>query len=201
MTVSTFDPTRDYFEDLKESEKYKDDKGREYPLLKGLIRLAHTNRGGVKEVRSHIVKAPSLNKSDDSQPDCIAAVTVSYYFNDGTVFEGSADASFKAHDAPFNLHLTAGAESKAAARAIRSAFMITAVSKEEIGSAHVAGDPDSGPINDAQINAIRKIAKRKRLSQKDVLGLVGRKDLSDITELTAAEGRKAMQSVNRAKQR
>lgn len=207
-----FDPDHDYFQDLKSSEKYVDDKtGNEYPYLKGLIRLAHKNRGGVLRVESEIIKVPALDAhkryepdvkpkkvAEETSADCIAAVTVTYYFKDGTSFSGSADASYKAHEAPFNLHLTAVAESKAEARAIRRALMITKVAKEEIGGA-VVGDPDTGPITDTQLNMIRKVAKRKKLSQADVLKMVKRTDLTDITQLTTAEGRKAAAAVNRAK--
>lgn len=212
-----FDPAFDYFDELLESEKYSDDKGREYPYLKGLIRLAHKYRGGVKEVHSRIHKAPSVNsfnfveaaKQDASSvvnknisiPDCIAAVTISYHFNDGTIFEGSADASYKAHGAPYNLHLTAVAESKAEARALRRAFAITQVSKEEIGQVDVAGDPDNGPITDAQINGLRIVAKRKGISQSQVFKMAGRADAKDIKELTSEEGRKALKKVNAFKQK
>lgn len=200
--MNQFDPQRDYFEDLKEGEKYKDEKGREYPYLHGLIRLAHLNRGGVEAVSSKIVKTPSLEKPDDiHQPDYIASVTVCYRFKDGTSFEGSADASFKAHGAPYNLHLVAVAEAKAEARAIRRAFMISKVAKEEVGSPadEVVGDPDNGPITDAQINGIRTVAKRKKLSQVDVCALIGRTDITDITQLTSGEARRALKAINKKK--
>lgn len=209
-----FDPKHDYFEDLKSSEKYVDNKtGAEYPFLKGLIRLAHNNRGGVQRVDSVIAKVPSLETRKEyeldekgnreviaeTKPDCIAAVTVTYYFKDGTTFSGSADASYKAHDAPYNLHLTAVAESKAEARAIRRALMITKVAKEEIGEAEVVGDPDDGPITDTQLAYIRKTAKRKKLSQTDVLKMIKREDLSDITQLTSEEARKALKAIDKKK--
>lgn len=203
MTINTdFDPQKDYFDDLKDNEKWSEG-GREYPYLKGLKRLAHTNRGGVKEVRSNIVKVPSVDSTGDkgSNPDCIAAVTISYYFGDGTVFEGSADASFKAHKSPYNLHLVATAESKAEARAIRRALNIAQVAKEEMGSGDetIEEDRSDEPISDVQIEGIKSIAKRKKLGPKGVLNLIKRDDIADISELTHAEGILALKAVNKYK--
>lgn len=193
-----FSPYHDYFSDLNSDEKYTDSKSnKEYPYLKGLKRLAFTNRGGIKAIRSKVVKVPSVGLIDGGTPDCIAAVTIAIEFNDGTTFEGSADASYKAHKAPFNLHLLATAESKAEARAIRRAFNIGQCSKEEMGSEE--DESEKGPINDAQIQGIKKIAKRKQLGQTAVLKLVGREDLSDIKELTALEGRMALKAITRYK--
>ena len=200
-----FDPKKDYFAELTKDEKW-DENGREYPYLKGLKRLAHEHRGGIQSVRSVPVKVPSVNSTGAKGeiPDCIAACTVSYEFFDGTVFEGSADASYKAHKAPYNLHLLAVAEAKAEARAIRRAFNISQVSKEEIGGSTKGAwgdeeDRSDEPINDTQLSGIKRIAKRKRLGQKEVLRLVKREDLDSIDKLTYAEGLKALKAVNKAK--
>lgn len=197
-----FDPKKDYFAELTKDEKW-DENGKEYPYLKGLKRLAHEHRGGIQSVRSVPVKVPSVNSTGAKGeiPDCIAACTVAYYFNDGTVFEGSADASYKAHKAPYNLHLLAVAEAKAEARAIRRAFNIHQVAKEEMGGKGTWQEEDRNdePINDTQVAGIKRIAKRKRLSQKDVLRLVKRPELDSIENLTKGEGIKALQIVNKAK--
>jgi hypothetical protein len=194
---SPFDPEHDYFEDLKSDEKWNEGE-REYPYLKGLKRIALSNRGGVRRVDSEVVKAPSVNTtgSKGEAPDCIAAVTVTYHFNDGTAFAGSADASYKAHVAPFNLHLVAVAESKAEARAIRRAFNISQVAKEEMGSSRQEEDRSNEPISDVQIEGIKKIAKRKGLGPKAVLGLIKRTDISGIENLTRSEAVAALKAVN-----
>lgn len=208
---SDFDPTHDYFEDLKDSEKYTEKGGnREYPYLRGLQRIAHSNRGGVKEILSHIVKAPSVDSDGEDTPDCIAAVTVTYVFKDGTSFAGSADASYKAVEHPVNLHLTAVADSKAEARAIRRAFAISKVSKEEIGDAqfieYQEDSVDDKPISDQQIQGIKRVAKRKELGQADVIQLLKLKDpraaeVNDINDLNRAEAAKAMRLINKYKQK
>lgn len=195
VAPGAFDPSKDYFADLKEDEKWSEN-GKEYPYLRGLKRLAHTNRGGVRAVRSTVVKVPSVGTTHDKEkPDCIAAVTISYTFKDGTEFQGSADASYKAHSAPFNLHLVAIAESKAEARAIRRAFNISQVSKEEVGS-NTEEDRSKEPIQDTQIAGIKSIAKRKKLSQKAVLALVKREDLERIEQLNFGEAVRALKAVN-----
>jgi len=200
--MNPFDPKKDYFAELTKDEKW-DENGKEYPYLKGLKRLAHEHRGGIQAVRSVPVKIPSVNSTGDKGevPDCIAACTVSYCFKDGTVFEGSADASYKAHQAPYNLHLLAVAEAKAEARAIRRAFNINQVAKEEMGGKGTWEEEDRSdePINDAQLAGIKRIAKRKRLSQGEVLELVKRPDLKSIDKLTYAEGIKALRIVNKAR--
>lgn len=184
-----FDPSKDYFGELTDKEKHSG----EYPLLKGLQRLAHTNRGGIKGVHTAIIATPSADNK-------LAAVEFQVHFNDGTVFSGAADATDKAHKAPYNLHLVAVAEAKAESRALRRAFNISKVAFEEIGSAsEVVGDADNTPITDIQVQGIASIAKRKNLTKKDVLELVGRGELNDIKELTGAEGREAMKLVNKAK--
>lgn len=200
--TNPFDVAKDYMAELRKDEKWEDG-DRVYPYLKGLKRLAHEHRGGVKEIRSLPVKVPSVNNTGakGEVPDCIAACTVRYTFQDGTVFEGSADASYKAHKAPFNKHLLATAESKAEARAIRRAFNISQVAREEIGSVEDEDNRDNEPINDTQIEGIKRIAKRKRLSQKDVLALIKRDDLVDIKQLTQGEAKKALKAINKAKPR
>lgn len=183
-----FDPEKDYFKELKASEKYKDkDSGKEYPYLKGLWRLANTNRGGILEVNSQVLSAKRKE---------LAAVTVTYIFKDGTAFSGSADASVDAHDSPFNQHLVAVAESKAEARALRRAFNITQVAKEEIGSDNV----EDGPIQHHQISALNTLKKRKKLSEEALLGLIDT-DASSIKELTDSEARQLMKAVNTYKQK
>ncbi len=199
--MNPFDHKKDYFAELNKDEKW-DQNGREYPYLRGLKRLAHEHRGGIQQIRSVPVKVPSVNKTGEKGqlPDCIAACTVAYYFKDGTVFEGSADASYLAHKAPFNKHLLATAESKAEARAIRRAFNISQVAKEEMGGGvDEEENRDDEPINDTQLEGIKRIAKRKRLSQKDVLVLIKRSDLGDIKQLTYGDAIKALKAVNKCK--
>lgn len=200
--TNPFDPSKDYMDELSSDDKYENDSGRVYPYLRGLKKLAYEHRGGVKKIRSIPVKVPSVNTSGGTKevPDCIAACTISYEFCDGTVFEGSADASYKAHKAPFNKHLLATAESKAEARAIRRAFNISQVAKEEMGGVDEDDvNTDDEKIKDSQIKGIRTVAKRKRLSQKEVCKMAGKPGLDDIKELNQGEAKKALRLLNKYK--
>jgi len=210
--MAEFDPTKDYMQEIDKEDRAEEN-GREYPYLRGLKKLAHAHRGGIQAVRSRICKTPSVGLSGDSKtekPDCIAAVTVTYEFKDGTVFEGSADASYLAHKKPFNFHLVAIAESKAEARAIRRAFNISAVAKEEMGHAPEVAEAAKreeeeeaakmkGPITDVQIQGIKRIAKRKKLHQAEVVSKVGREEGANISDLTYEEGLAALKYVNKYK--
>lgn len=187
--LKAFDPTYNYFGDLKGDELLRKE-GKEYPRLKGLQRLAHQNRGGVKAVFSNIICTPAKGNK-------IASVTIQYVFGDGTQFSGSADATDAAHDKPYNLHLVAVAESKAEARALRRAFNISVVSADEIGSvdpAPIAG-PDNGPIQDVQIKGIRKVGKLAGLNDTEILELIGTD--KPLEELSEDEGRKLMKALNK----
>lgn len=197
--VNPFDLSKDYLDSLDSEDRYEEN-GRVYPYLRGLKKLAHLHRGGLQAVRSKVEKVPSVNTTGGKGeiPDCIAAVTVTYEFKDGTVFEGSADASYKAHKAPFNKHLVATAESKAEARAIRRAFNISQVAKEEMGGED-EDNTENDPIRDTQIEGIKRLAKRKKLGQKDVLALVGRPDLDSIEKLNQGEALKALKLINKHK--
>jgi len=190
--TNPFDVSKNYIEDLTRDECLDKD-GDKLPRLKGLQRLAHTNRGGVKRMTSDIKHTPARDNP-------IAAVTVQYEFKDGTIFSGSADATTKAHKQPYNLHLVAVAESKAEARALRRAFNIRTVSAEEIGSAPIAGN-DNGPIEDTQVSGIMLIGKRKGLTEPDILKLIKRTDVGSLTDLTAEEGRTAMKAINRLRKK
>ena len=208
-TLPAFNFATDYMSLIDVEDKAKE-KGQEFPYLRGLKKLAHGHRGGVKAIRSRVVKVPSVGlggmAGKEEKPDCIAAVTISYEFNDGSVFEGSADASYKAHKAPYNLHLVALAESKAEARAIRRAFNISAVAKEEMGTvpnlaeeAKQEAEKMKGPITDVQIQGIKRLAKRKQLRQGDLLEKIGKADVGDISKLTYEDGLAALKYVNKYK--
>jgi len=187
--TNPFDVKKNYIEGLNKDEVLEKE-GDRLPRLRGLQRLAHENRGGVRTVSSRVMTTPARDNP-------IACVTVAYMFWDGTTFTGSADATMKAHKAPYNLHLVAVAESKAEARALRRAFNISVVSAEEIGSASVAGN-DNGPIGDVQVLGIKKVGERKGLSEDEILKLI-KSSADSLEKLTAQEGRDAMKAINKYK--
>lgn len=183
----TFDATKDYYAELSSDEKWKSDDG-EYPLLRGLQRLAHTYRGGIKAYLADIISTPHRENP-------IAAVRVQVNFNDGTTFSGVADATPAAHAKPFSLHLVAVAESKAASRAFRQAFNISKATREEIGQPAVEDDSDES-IEDFQLAGIRKLAERKNIIEKDSLKLIKSKKAAWV-DLTKEEARQLMKALNK----
>ena len=89
---------------------------------------------------------------------------------------------------------------KAEARALRRAFNISNVAAEEIGNAPVAGNAD-GPIEDVQIQGIRKVGKRKGLDTDSLILNTIKSNAGGLNELTAQEGREAMKVLNRIKKK
>lgn len=189
---SSFSIEKDYLGELTKDEVIEKE-GQTFPLLKGLQRLAHENRGGVKEVRSKIIGVPTKENK-------IACASVSYHFKDGSVFEGSADANTSSYDKPYSDHLVACAESAAEARALRRAFNISTVSVNEVGRLdNLSTRPTNSPIEDTTITGILNVGKRKGL--KTEKGIIDRfsLDINSLKELTVKEGRDLMRRLNRLK--
>lgn len=170
-----FDNKKDWFKELNKDEILKKN-GKEFVFLRGLERLAKER--GIVGAYSRIVATPS--------PECpCAVVTFQYVFADGATYEGSADATIKNCDQGFRLYLTAMAESRAKARALRNAFGIAACSVEEIAPNAVDEDDDSIlPANDQQKRLIEHLARKHKMDKKEALGLVGieEKTIDDITK-------------------
>ena len=146
-----FDPKYDYNKDLKEDE-FKYEKGRPFVYLKGLERLAKER--GVTYARPTNVM--QLGTSG-------VLITYEYSFQDGRSYAGTADATTKNCDGNFKLYLSAMAESRAKARALRTAFGITTCSVEEKSDMTIKQDPELGPIGDEQIHLIKMMFKIKKI--------------------------------------
>lgn len=176
MTTNTkfkaFDPTKDYTKELT-AEELKHEGKRTFVYLRGLERLAKER--GVQSALT--TRAEQLGSNG-------VLVSYQYKFWDGSVYEGSADATVKNCDGNFKLYLTAMAESRAKARALRTAFGVTLCSVEEKSDMQVANDDDFGPISDHQLVAIKSIAKTKGLSASDILQMmeVPKKKLESLTK-------------------
>lgn len=182
-----FDINHNYVEDLKKNEIYEKD-GDQFVYLRGLKRLAAER--GIKRTSSKVVQAPAVEHP-------VAVVTYGYEFEDGVYYEASADAHQKNTKPEMAIYLTAIAESRAAARALRDAFNISLCSVEEIGSVE---SRDNDPIDDMQVQGIKVLAKRKGLNSSEILGLIGKNDVS-LEDLTKAEGREIMKKLNSYKKK
>lgn len=189
QTIKPFDSTYDYNKDLKD-EEFKIEKGKPFVYLKGLERLAK-ERGIIS------AKVEDLDFVEKDGNILGVVCTYEYVFIDGRTYHGSADATTKNCEGTFKLYLTAMAESRAKARALRTAFCISTCSVEEKADIDIAETP-LGPIGDEQIQLIKILAGNLNISKQDIIELleIPRK-ISDIKELTKEEGIEIIASLNR----
>lgn len=175
--VTPFDPSKDFVKELKDEELKREGK-RTFVYLKGLERLAK-ERGVLSAVCTRLEQLGTNG----------VACTYSYSFMDGATYQGSADATTKNCEGKFRLYLTAMAESRAKARALRTAFGVTLCSVEEKADVDVADDNDLGPAEEHQLVAIKNIAREKELGSEDILGLmeVPKKKLETLTRQEARD--------------
>lgn len=175
--IKKFDPNMDYVKELNDDE-LKREGSRTFVYLKGLERLAK-ERGIAQAVCTR------LEQLGTSGVLC----TYQYVFWDGAIYQGSADATIKNCEGKFKLYLTAMAESRAKARALRTAFSINLCSVEEKADVDIADDGDLGPADEHQLVAIKNIAREKGLALEDVLGLmeIPKKKLELLTRQEARD--------------
>lgn len=183
--VKPFDPSIDYNKELRD-EEFKIDNGKPFVYLKGLERLAK-ERG--------VLNAMTIRLEQLGQSGVLC--TYQYAFQDGRLYQGSADATIKNCDGDFKLYLTAMAESRAKARCLRTAFAISTCSVEEKADATVDDDPMLGPIADEQIELIRLLAKKNNLGKEDVFSLMEvPRDARELKNLTRAEALEIIGGLN-----
>ena len=128
------------------------------------------------------------------------------HFADATSHVGAADASPKNTDGAYANYLTAIAESRAEARALRKALRISTVSSEEIAFSNPAAieSTPTSPISGAVIKAIELMCKNKKISLVDLIeNIIKNKDralrISQLSELTTSEGQEALKWLNSKK--
>jgi hypothetical protein len=198
-SAKPFDPMYDYTKDLG-SDDIKREDGREFVFLRGLEKLARQR--GVVGARCIRMEPMPVSHADGRSFFGGVFCTYEYSFADGGTYQGSADATLKNCDGNFKLYLTAMAESRAKARALRTAFGIGMCSVEEKADATYKTDDDIGPIDDAQIVLIKVLAEKHSMGREDVLELldVPRK-VASIKELTKEEGRELSIKLNKYRPR
>ena len=186
---NAFDPNRNYNDSLNDDE-IKIENGRPFVFLKGLERLAK-ERG---------VRSAKTVRLDQISSDAVIGFicTYEYTFDDGRTYQGSADATSKNCDGNFRLYLTAMAESRAKARALRTAFAITTCSWEEKSNATYADDPHLGKIGEEQIMLIRKLATQHSIGKSQLFELMDiPRIVKDINELTRSEAIEIISGLNK----
>lgn len=184
-----FDPTVDYTS-LLTLKEIKEEDGRQFVYLRGLERLAK-ERGIMNAI------CIRLEEKKDSSG---VMITYQYGFVDGCIYQGSADATKANCDGNFGTYLTAMAESRAKARALRTAFGISMCSVEEKADIVVMEDTDNSAIEDHQLQAIKFLATNKGLGKDEVLAILAKpRPIGDMRELTKEEGRELIKSLNDTK--
>jgi hypothetical protein len=183
-----FDRTKDWNKALRPEEILKKD-GREYVFLRGLERLAKER--GISEATSRILATPS------PESPC-AVVTYGFRFYDGGYYEGSADATINNCDKGFRLYLTAMAESRAKARALRTAFGISLCSVEEIAAEPVEEDETQVSANDQQKFLIKHLATKGNIPMTEVLKSA---NVENIDDLTKSEAKGLIATLNKPRRK
>lgn len=173
-----YNADHDYLKELTEEElKTKD--GKEFVYLKGLERLARAR--GVVEKQTKVHATPTTENP-------IAVVSVTYIFKDGARWESVADCTVKSAKEGFGKYLTAMAESRAKARALRDAFGIALCSVEEIGTPSAQEeDEEIPPISDPQKYLIGSLLKEKNKTLEDCRVILKVNKLTSVDELNKAQ--------------
>lgn len=177
----------DYTADLEEGD-VKTDKGKDFVYLRGLEKLARAR--GVREKQVKVHCTPTAD-------NMIAVVSVSYVFSDGARWESVADCTAKSAKEGFAKYLTAMAESRAKARALRDAFGISLCSVEEIAVAQQEVDEEekSPPITDVQKHTINSFMKDKNKTMDDVRKLLELPKLDKLEDLDRVQAARLMRRL------
>jgi len=196
-----FDPFYDYTKDLTSDEIKIEKGGRQFVYLRGLERLAKER--GIKTAICKKIEPVIFTMDDGRSYPGGYYCTYSYEFFDGCVYEGSADANLKNCDGNFALFTAAMAESRAKARALRTAFGISMCSVEEKADVSVADENslspiDTGPIADAQIVLLQSLAKKRGLGISDLISMLDiPRDVKSLKELSKLEATELASKLNR----
>lgn len=194
-----FDPQRDYTKDLQR-EDIREENGREFVYLRGLEKLARAR--GVKSARVVKLEQMTIGNAEGATKVNGVILTYEYEFIDGAAYQGTADATLQNCDGDFRLYLSAMAESRAKARALRTAFGIGLCSVEEKADATLEVDDDLGPIGDDQIRLIHNLCTKYDIGMPQLLGMLEvPRRVKKLKELTKSEGRELSVKLNSSTQR
>lgn len=181
--MKEYNPDEDYVKLLTEDELVVKD-GRQFVYLKGLERLAKER--GIRSKFIDVCATPSKEAP-------LSVIKVTYKFDDGRSYDGVADASDKNCKEKFRVYLTAMAESRAKARALRDAFGISLCSVEEVVD---ADDEIENPITDAQQHLIKMQMKEKEVTLEECATAIKLKKLSSLEDLTKEQASTLIGKLN-----
>ena len=157
-----------------------------YPFVKGLRRVAEEIIGPVIGGLARTVQCPSQSNG------YIATVEYEIVIWDKCQstqkqFNSTADASPQNCKYPFSLHLSAMAETRAEARALRKLLCISVASAEEVSI------PEPDPINDTQRKMLNNKAKRADVNIERLVEFLG----MNVNKLSHEDGIKLNQEVEK----
>lgn len=159
-----------------------------FVLHEPLLRVAKEVLG-IKGRAVQIVQPP--HKANDWSTTTI----VKYKFDDGIVFESSAEARIGNLDKKMHQYSAAMAETRASSRALRFALGVDICSIEEIGvTKNVDDSNDDSPIEAVQVAAIKRIIQ-KGVPMDKVKKLMSGKDTFE--ELSNGEATKLIQELQK----
>ena len=185
MPVKPFDPAHDYIKDVSPDD-IKNEDGKEFVYLRGLEKLAKA-RGIVSASCKFIERTEKF-----------AVCTFRYIFADGAEYDGSADASIDNCDGNFKLYLTAMAESRAKARALRNAFTISMCSVEEKSDVSLVDSSELGPVEEHTVVLIRRLMTQFELGKADAIKMLPiPRNIAKVEELTRIEARHLLGELNK----
>lgn len=171
------------------------EKGNPFVRHDPLLRVAKKVLG-VKGKIVEVVQPPSKGN------EWCSTVTVTYTFQDGLSFSGSADCRTSSSKGGFDLYTTAMAETRASARALRFALGVDICSADEIADIDAMGEVDQDePIEENQLNILKKKYMLEHgVTLEEIQDLTGVVVLEELTKHQASELFKKLNTkVNRKK--
>jgi hypothetical protein len=154
-----------------------------------LLRVAKTTFG-IRSRESWVKSAPNHNNN------WCAVVKVKYVFDNKREFTALADCRQDSANPGFKRYTTALAETRASARALRSAIGLEMVTQEEVTDIEdLIERSDEEPATELQKSLIIRIMKKKDKTPKDV-GEVLDKKVRTLDELTQGEAKDVLAALN-----
>lgn len=174
---------------LTEDDYHKSD-DQQYIRLSGLEKLAKLR--GVVDIKTQIVETVIVKDSG------LVQVKATYVFRDGDSASGLADASTRnSGDDKYAKYLTALAQSRAKARALRNAFFIKQCSLEQVDS--VESKFASSEASQQQIKFIDKLCEEKGIDKQTYLKQEF--GISEEAKMTKKVGVQVIEALKKAKKK
>jgi hypothetical protein len=170
---------------VEERDVYTNDRDEKFVYVAALIRIAREH-AGLKGWLTDVVQAP---RKEDLWS---ATVVVKCQFHNGDFASGAADCRYTTAADEFKNYTTALAETRALGRALRRYLDINLCTFEEQYT------PENNSITDIQKNCIdKKFLKKGLFNMKDVCKVVGREDVSSLTDLSEKEAADLIMKFNK----